>query len=498
MGQWQELIHLKKKTMADIPKYRSYSLLEEFLHNFYSLLQTVKIHSDNHKLVIEGVAKFSESIAGCMQDESLTLKISNGQLFIQDEKLSYSRTTKNLIDNMVQYFDVRCLEGLRFFHAIQQASSKDILAFIHLLNGAGQRLDPLTWLLNGLDMKNIHWVEILKKPEKSQEDEPSTHNGKSERRERARKDYTYITASFKEVAEKVTSKGRVGMRKTVRVVQDMVSHLVEDDEVYSAISTLRVFDDYTFTHSVNVAILSMCIGKKINLSRRSLERLGICALFHDLGKIEVPYEILNKPGKLDDTEFKLLEDHSLNSARLIIKLRASRDRKAKILLPPFEHHLKYNLSGYPYTNWEKPLTLFGRIIAIADVYDAVTSPRVYRKTVLSPDRALGLMLDGAGTDFDPILIKVFINMLGVYPVGTLLKLDTGELALVVSSSRKKGEKRPLASLMEKGIDGRYQKGESIDLAERDTLTGNYVREIIETYHPSDFEIQPVQQIFSSD
>jgi len=276
-----------------------------------------------------------------------------------------------------------------------------------------------------------------------------------------------------------------------------VTHLIEDEEVYSAISTLRVFDDYTFTHSVNVAMLSMCIGKRVNLSRRSLERLGICALFHDLGKIELPYEVLNKPGKLDENEFKLIEEHSLNSARMIVKLRASRDRKAKILLPPFEHHLKYDLSGYPFTNWKKPLTLFGRIIAIADVYDALTSPRVYRKFAMSPDRALGLMLDGSGTTFDPILIKIFINMLGIYPVGTLLKLDTGELALVISSSRKKGQKRPIATIMEKDTDGSYQKGETINLEKRDAQTGNYVREIIETYHPSTFGIQPVQQIFSA-
>jgi len=480
--------------MADVPKYRSYSHLEQFLHNFYSLLQTARIHKDNHKLVIEGIEKFSESINKCIQDDLLTIKISNDRLFIEDEKLPYNRTTKNLFDNIVRYFDFRDLEGLRLFKTIRQASSKDILAFMRLLDSSRRRSNSIAWIINGLDMKNIHWVEIIKKSEKEQED-TETYKDKTERRKRAKKDYTYMMASFKEIAQKVSTKGRVGIRKTVRVVQDMVAHLVEDEEVYAAISTLRVFDDYTYTHSVNVAMLSMCIGKRVNLSRRSLERLGICALFHDLGKIEVPYDVLNKPGKLNDNEFKLIEEHSLNSARLIIKLKTSRDRKAKILLPPFEHHLKYNLSGYPHANWKKPLTLFGRIIAIADVYDAITSPRVYRKSALSPDRALGLMLEGASKDFDPILIKIFINILGVYPVGTLLKLDTGQLALVTDSSKKKNQKRPLVSLMEKDLVGTYFKGETIDLAERNSRTGEYIREIIETYHPSTFGIQPVELIF---
>jgi len=483
--------------MVEGSTYRSYSRLERLIQNFYSLLQTIRIHNDSHKLVVDGLAKFSKSITGCMQGGTLTIKIANGRLFVDDEMLPYNRITKNLIDNMVFYLDERNLEGLRFHPGVEQASSKEMLAFLHLLDSSGQRPDAQDLLSQGLAAGSISWVEVIVRPETETDENINEFSSfdKTQRRQRARKDYTHVMASFKEVAEKVTGKGRAGMRKTVRVVQDMVKHIIIDDEVYTAISTLRVFDDYTFTHSVNVAILSMCIGKRINLSEQSLERLGICALFHDLGKIKIPHEILNKPGKLDDNDFKVLEEHSLNSARLIVKLKASRDRKAKILLPPFEHHLKYDLSGYPKADWQKPLTLFGRIIAIADVYDAITSPRVYRRSVLSPDRALGFMLSGSGSDFDPVLLKVFINMLGVYPVGTLLKLDTGELALVISSSKKEGKMRPLASIMEKGTDGNYHQRETVDLSRRDSRTGNYTREIIETYHPAAFGIQPVQHIF---
>jgi len=472
---------------------------EEFLVSFFSLLQAIKIHDDNNRLVVDGIRKFNENLARCMESDSLTIKASKGFLFFEDEKIPYTKRTKNLIDTMVHFFDARNLEGLRFFTDYAQAAPKDILILIRGLDAAWHEENPVAWLTDILEINSLAWVEIIQKPKLEKEEEET---GAEEEeidqlsRKRAQKNYTCVLASLKEVAKKVSGGKRVGIRKTVRVVQDIATHIIEDDEIYSAISTLRIFDDYTFTHSVNVAILSMCIGKHINLSRRALERLGICALFHDLGKIEVPFEILNKSGKLDDAEFKLLQEHSLNSARLIIKLRASRDRKAKILLPPFEHHLKYNLSGYPHTNWKKPLTLFGRIIAIADVYDAITSERVYRKSALSPDRALGLMLEGAGKDFDPILIKVFINMLGVYPVGTLLKLNTGDLALVVSSSKKKGEKRPVAFLMKLAPDGSYQKGQPIDLSKRDSSTGNYVWEISETYHPSVFGIQPVQNIFA--
>jgi len=482
--------------MTDTAKYRSYSQFEEFLHNFYSLSQTARIHSENHTLVLEGIEKFTESINSCMDNDSLTFKISNDQLYVDDEKLTYNRTTKNLFDNIIRYCDTRGLEGVRLLEAVKQASAKEILAFMRLLDISGQQPEPLTWLTDGLAAENIQWVELIKKSERPQDEE--SYKSKEERRERARKDYTYAKASIEEVAQKIKEgKGEVGVRKTVRVVQDMVTNLIEDDEVYSAISTLRVFDDYTYTHSVNVAMLSMCIGRRINLSRRNLVNLGMCALFHDLGKIEIPNEILHKKEKLDDRELRLIEEHSLNSSRLMLKLKASPDSKARILVPMFEHHLKYDLSGYPHADWKKPLTLFGKIISIADKYDTLTSSRSYRKYLLSPDRALGYMLDHAGKDFDPILIKVFINIFGVYPVGTLLRLDTDELALVVSSPSRNFSKRPLVCVLEKEGEGSYKKREIINLDERDTKTGNYVREIIETYHPATFGIQPVQHMFSS-
>jgi HD-GYP domain-containing protein (c-di-GMP phosphodiesterase class II) len=489
------MLYLEKKTMTDTAKYRSYSKFEEFLHNFYTLSQTARIHNENHTLVLEGIEKFSESLNICMDDDSLTFKISNDQLYVDDEKLSYNRTTKNLFDNIIRYFDTRGLDGVRLLEAVKQASAKETLGFMRLLDIAGQQPEPLAWLTDSLAAEEIQWVELIKKTERPQED---SYKSKTERRERAKRDYTYAKASVEEVAQKIKDgKGEVGVRKTVRVVQDMVTNLIEDDEVYSAISTLRVFDDYTYTHSVNVAMLSMCIGRRINLSRRNLVNLGMGALFHDLGKIEIPNEILHKKEKLNDNELRMIQAHSLNSSRLMLKLKASPDSKARILVPMFEHHLKYDLSGYPHADWKKPLTLFGKIISIADKYDTLTSSRVYRKSLLSPDRALGYMFDRAGKDYDPILIKVFINIMGVYPVGTLLKLDTGELALVVSSPSRDFSKRPLVCILEKDGEGNYKKKEIINLDERDAETGNYIKEITDTYHPSDLGIQPVQHIFSS-
>ena len=165
---------------------------------------------------------------------------------------------------------------------------------------------------------------------------------------------------------------------------------------------------------------------------------------------------------------------------------------APLTLPPFEHHLKYDLSGYPRHNREKPQSLFGRILTIADVFDAMTSARIYRTTPFSPDQALGIMMEGAGQDFDPILLKVFVNMLGVFPVGTLLKLDTGEMGLVMDTPGETMKERPRVLMLAPTGRGSFKKGKVENLAERDPLSGSFKRNILKTFHPSSYGIQPAE------
>ena len=149
--------------MTDSAKYRSHSQFEEFLLNFYSLTQNARIHSDKHTLVIKGIEKLSESISNCVESESLTLKISNDQLFVDDEKLPYNRNTKNLFDNIIRYFNTRGLEGVRFLEAVKHVSTEEILAFLRLLEQSGQKPEPLTWLTDCLASQNIEWIEMVKK-----------------------------------------------------------------------------------------------------------------------------------------------------------------------------------------------------------------------------------------------------------------------------------------------------------------------------------------------
>jgi HD-GYP domain-containing protein (c-di-GMP phosphodiesterase class II) len=272
--------------------------------------------------------------------------------------------------------------------------------------------------------------------------------------------------------------GYAGVRKAKRMVQNMVDVAVEDEGILLGLGTIKDYDDYTYTHSVNVAVLSLCLGNRI-------------------GKVEIPREIVAKPEKLDTGEWKVIRSHPLASVRQILKLTASHDLKSEILLAPFEHHMNLDLTGYPQVHFKKEISLFGRILHVADVYDAITSPRVYRRSALSPDRALGYMLKRAGTDFDPILLKVFGTMMGTYPVGTLLELDTGERGLVLDYPLESGGTLPRIILLEEDGDDEFRRGEVVDLAEKDPGTGAYRRNVVTSLNAASSGIQPANFLFEA-
>jgi len=471
-------------------------LHEEFIRTFYKLIQLAKIHEDNNQLLLECIEELMQVIARLLvDDDQITLQISRGNIYLQDEKLRYRREIDSLINNMFRYLEKRNLPGLCFFTDIQDASAKEIIEFSRTLNNTEQQEDPLKWFVQQLENQGFAWAEVVYEQDVPPEDQPPETDPQDQvqkRKEKARKSYFYALDSLKEVAEKISYRKKAGVRKSLRVVQNMVDLVMEDEPILLGLSTIRDFDDYTFTHSVNVTILSMCLGQRIGLSRTSLHYLGVCGLFHDLGKLDIPIEIINQPGKLNQREFEEIKNHTIYSVTQIIKLHAPHDLKAKILLPPFEHHMKYDLSGYPKTNRKKPVSLFGRIITIADVFDAITSPRIYRHMAFSPDQALNIMLDGAGTDFDPILLKMFINMLGVYPIGSLLEIDTGELGLVIDNDTTFDGTRPMVVLLAEDGNGGYTRCGVADLTERDAKSGAFRRNIVKSILPSTRGIQPAE------
>ena len=504
--------------------YQKMSSGEQLLHALHSLVNMVKIYQGNNQLVRNCLAQLTDSMAPLMTTTGLLVQLEDGRFFINEEKLPRRRgMAEHVLELFFEFLTVRGIGELRIQPGILTAPPAALVGFAVLLNECGERADGPEWLAMQLHESGLDWVSVRAAESREglqertggeerqggtgEEERPGSAEGEERQgqagggRERRRpespgqrsprKVYAYTLRSLRDVAQKISVNQRVGMRKAVRMVQTMVEEVfLQEQPLLLAMSTIRAYDDYTFTHSVNVAILSLYIGKQLGLRRETMECLGVCGLFHDLGKVTLPYELLNKSEALTAEESAQFRRHSLDSTRLIVQLlSAPVDRKSRVMIPPFEHHLKYDLSGYPVLGWTRPISLCGRILTIADVYDALTSPRVYRKEAMSADQALGLMVQGLGTVFDPLILKVFIRMLGVYPIGTLLALDGGEIALVSRAPSAEDLHRPWGVVLRENGRGGFVRGEEINLAERD-VAGVYCRRIIGSFHPSSRNIQP--------
>ncbi|MFP4159969.1 MAG: HD-GYP domain-containing protein [Desulfobacterales bacterium] len=466
------------------PDLEAYEPGESFICHLTRLLQLSRIHGSGNRLTVDAANKFIHAGQGLLEnDDELTIEACQGRFFIQGEKLLLRKKSAVLVFSLLGWFERLGLYGLKFNAGLDSVTPEMAYEFVHEILKAQHQSDPADWLGKSLGQERFFWVDTIAGPE------TGTGTSDSERAELAHKIYSYAYNSLKSATYKIVKENPPGIRKPLRIIQDITDLAFVDTSVLMGISTIRDYDDYTFTHSVNVAIQSICLGHRIGLSRNSLLRLGISALFHDLGKIEIPIEILNKPGPLDFAEFKEVRHHPLNGVRRITKLKADSELKARIILPPFEHHLRYDLSGYPETEWSRPLSLFGRILEVCDVYDALTSSRIYRQYPMSPDRALGLMLSKSGKDFDPIILKWFINMHGVMPLGTLVKLNTGGFGLVCSGGNFRENNMPRVIVL-KHQGGQYVKDGTIDLNQRDADTGQYTYTIESTHHPSELGIQP--------
>ena len=473
--------------MTDQPAPQLAEINEErFLILLFRTIQSIKLHEDGNELVREAVTQLMNAASEILAEGEFTMLILDGGYYVQGRRFRYHRKTGKVIQALLDTFTDRGLYGFTFHSTLLAAQPVEILKFLRYLMQSFSMENPHEWLLQKLSDPQFAWVELLDEVMAKQLRQEAPDNIL-----RARETYQKSIASIKEVTRRLGQGSHAGIWKSKRVVQTMVD-LVRDDEALSiGMATIKHYDDYTFVHSVNVAVLSICLGNRMGLSKNSLTLLGICGLFHDLGKVEIDPAIIRKPGRLDPQEMEKVRKHPLGSMRQILKLNTTFELKSKVFLSPLEHHLNFDLSGYPKIKSKKKISLFGRILKIADVYDAITSPRAYRRCYYSPQQVLTMMLKNSGTEFDPILLKIFVSMLGQFPIGSLLVLDTSELGLVLRHSAASSS-APMVMLLNKDDDGAFVRGEIVDLDECDPQTGGVKRKVLRSFHPAVCGIQPAE------
>lgn len=289
----------------------------------------------------------------------------------------------------------------------------------------------------------------------------------------ARAVYTDALDLIREI-DRILRNNRVIDAKHVRgVVRSLVASVLENRFAMLELASLKRFDEYTFYHSVNVAILSIALGSSVSNDARFLSTLGTGALLHDIGKMMVPLEVLNKTTPLTTEEWAIIRHHPIYGAENIM-LTPGLDKAAAIMV--LEHHLRYDLAGYPALRGVSRQHISSRIVAVADAYDAMTSRRAY-SAARRRDEAVAVLARNAGSALDPDLVRLFVAMLGLYPPGSVVRLNTGEIAVVVAPPASEAQLPRVRVVADES--GAVVDGFEVDLSDSAEAMGRVIEQCVD-------------------
>ena len=446
--------------MADNTRYKTFvaaSAREQELVNLLILLfRTASIAEQNNESYLTKSEKFYNLFRSLTEETGkICIKVVKGRIFIGEKFVRFDTDGMVRVRVIIDQWYRLGLGGIVLDEFVER---RQIDKFIYLIaRAAGVSQEELSIRLIDLGVDGI----TLLPPEK--EDDSTLDNDERLRLRRvARATFFRAIAMVGDIMARAAEDKDIDVTKTRRVVHAMVDNIIEDESALIELTAIRDFDEYTYVHSTNVCIYSLTIGIHLGLNRESLSQLGFAALFHDLGKVKLPGDLIKKPDVFDEDDWIQMQKHPRLGAKTILRNLKLDENVIRAALVAFEHHINIDYSGYPLLVEKRPTNLFSRIVAIADTFDALTSGRVYIKSAIPPDEVMRKMMYQMTVKFDAFLLKLFANIIGAYPAGTLVLLSSRELALVAKANREQPV-RPVVRLIG-NASGLYDEYHEIDLS----------------------------------
>ncbi len=458
-----------------------YSLARRLLKQIPSAIKNARLYPLDHPYFMHSLQLVQETLTSLFKYRSeATFNIVENELYFGDMVLvEDSINQRQFIEN----FEQRSISSLTFMSGVTREELIGLMQILGRETGEGSDSAEVMNKIKGKNITHIQLGTVIL----SEITANKTAGGRGPIKFDAlarQKDQGMFFGSIgiiKQIMNEVENNQELSLDKVRNVVADIVDVVHKDDKYLLGLTTIKNYDEYTYNHSVNVTVLALYLGKLLGLSSEQLRLLGEAAMMHDVGKVRIPKEILNKQGLLTPAEWQVMENHPVVGAEVLNKVAGINEITLAVA---FEHHLHYDLSGYPKTERLKEVNLLSRLVTICDVYDAATSLRVYHAPVL-PAKVIALIISKKGSFFDPVLAKAFVQMMGIYPVGSLVRLDNQEQAVVYANNLN-NILRPKVILV--GTETAEQGQEIVDLEEIAGKAKGFKRSIVEVLSPQAFNI----------
>jgi len=453
--------------------------------SLYAALRAIRLYPLENAAVVKSAEELTAGAAELLKHEhELELRVSGEFVFINSVRLRLDLDNYASFSHLLSVFRAA---GIGSLHLRTAPSVRDWSRFLAFLLAPSNDAPAARFqqLHEKLVQQQLAVFELGEPMEQAMDDESLQRS-----KEVAKKTYAQSVSVTRELMTSVRMGRSPNVKKIKRVVQGIVDQILNEETSLIGLTTIRDYDEYTFTHSVNVCIFSVALGKRLGFGKVQLYDLGMAALFHDIGKSRVPAEIINKAGGLSDDEWRLIAAHPWLGALALFQLRGQQELPFRSMIVAHEHHMKLDLTGYPRPIRPRALSMFSKIVAVADGFDAATSRRSYQTQPLSPAQVLQEMRDNPRRGMDPVVVKAFINLTGIYPVGTLVVLDTFELGIVHSvNAVPEMLSRPIVRVISDSMGNLLHPGTLVDLSEQNA-DGAFLRTIIKTENPERYGIRP--------
>jgi putative nucleotidyltransferase with HDIG domain len=445
---------------------------EELVRRLAAAVRGASLYTPDHPLVRRGVdALATLSQTALQRDDTIVIGFIDDEVVVNAQRLFRSAA---MLIGFARDLRERGIEKITIARGI---SRDEIRWFVYEL---ADRRAPLP-LAARLEQRGVRHITIGRINIEQTEDE-STGIAAARR----------VYGSAVETAETLWQAAKAGDQpdpNAARKIIDSLAKLVSQDRTsLMALTAMKRYDNYTFTHMVNVSVLAMAQARSLNLDGPLLREFGFAALMHDIGKVHTPLEVLNKPDKLTKDEFDQMKQHVIDGAHI---LRRTPEMPALAPVVAFEHHLRQDLSGYPEKIGHRDLNLCTQIVSIADVYDALRSNRVYREG-LPTERIRAIMTQKDSPAFNTRLLRRFINLMGLFPVGTLVRLVTDEVG-VVTHEHPTDPFRPQVKILLDRLGERLEEPLLVNTWEADAR-GEFRWAVVEAVDHDTLQIDPLTHL----